>query len=117
MFCSETLLEASFENTFWGNSSNVTWCGLCLAQNGNLNKHNVHTHSGRNLSNVTCVGQNLLKFVLIADYTNICSRLANSDSDSEILIRHLNHTIQQNVIKNNTNRRKHVGGLPLRLCY
>ena len=30
-------------------------------------------------------------------------------SDSEIFIRHLNHTIQQNAIKNNTNRKKHVG--------
>ena len=38
-------------------------------------------------------------------------------SDSEIFIRHLNHTIQQNAIKNNTNRKKHVGRLPLRHCY
>ena len=38
-------------------------------------------------------------------------------SDSEIFIRHLNHTIQQNSIKNNTNRKKHVGRLPLRHCY
>ena len=29
----------------------------------------------------------------------------------------MNHTIQQNVIKNNTNRKKHVGRLPLRHCY
>ena len=41
----------------------------------------------------------------------------NSDSDSDIFIRHLNHTIQQNVITNNTNRKKHVGRLPLRHCY
>ena len=38
-------------------------------------------------------------------------------SDSEIFIRHLNHTIQQNAIKNNTNRKKHVGRLLLRYCY
>ena len=42
-------------------------------------------------------------------------RLRNSDS--EIFIRHLNHTIQQNAIKNNTNRKKHVWRLPLRHCY
>ena len=38
-------------------------------------------------------------------------------SDSEIFIRHLNHTIQQHAIKSNTNRKKHVGRLPLRHCY
>ena len=42
---------------------------------------------------------------------------SDSDSDSEIFIRHLNHTIQLNAIKNNTNRKKHVGRLPLRHCY